>query len=349
MLCAAAPPAPRKPLAALHHAHRRPAAAGQPRRQRAAVTGRDDACRQPHAHRRRAVRQAGDAQARGRRGSAPRRAARALRPPGSATVPRRPPRGAPKRPLPGRSSIERSAGPPEATASVQAAAARRAAGDSEASWQSVAVTWSSASTGGPPPTGGCARRRRAGRPRTSSTAPAAGRARPRRGAGRRRRASTSPTATRARSAAARVADREGDEQAVARDQAAVGVADAHGSARARPAPAARSRGRGATMAAHGALGAGAAEPPAGRARREQRGEQGDGQAAGLHGACNAPPALRVTRAALRAAATRSPSSARRAAGQQPGQRVGRGHDVRRRPRPGEHDGGQRPARAARGG
>ncbi len=48
-------------------------------------------------------------------------------------------------------------------------------------------------------------------------------------------------------------------------------------------------GRGARMAAHAAVGAGAAEPPAGSAtEREQQGEQGDGQAAGLHGACNEP-------------------------------------------------------------
>ena len=75
---------------------------------------------------------------------------------------------------------------------------------------------------------GCARRRRAGRPRTSSTAPGAGRARPRRGAAR-APSSVHVTDGDARAVGrVRVADREGDEQAVARDQAAVGVADAHG-------------------------------------------------------------------------------------------------------------------------
>ena len=43
-------------------------------------------------------------------------------------------------------------------------------------------------------------------------------------------------------------------------------------------------GPGATIAAHGALGAGAADAPAGH--DQHRGEQGKRQAAGLHAACN---------------------------------------------------------------
>ena len=242
-----------------------------------------DAWGQVHANRCRAVRQACDAQraaaAAQRRGAqGPRAATRQAR--GCPGAGRAAPRSAR---LPGRSSIERSAGPPEAT---RPRPPPRPSGraDSDASWQSVAVTWSSASTGGPPPTGWM-RTPTTCRPAAYMDEGASSWSRPpssRRGAAP---SSVQVTeATRARSAARRVADREGDEQAVAGDEAAVGIADAHaqpgrhldrqldGRPRRDDRGARRVGRRGRRRAARG--------------DDQHRGEQGKRQAAGLHAACN---------------------------------------------------------------
>ena len=151
-----------------------------------------------------------------------------VRPPGTATVPRSPPRGTPKRPLPGVSSIARSAGPPDATSTARPPRGSGSAG--ERGERAVGGHHLKLRLDGRAAAQGlrCARRRRAGRPRTSSMAPAADRARPRRGAAPAPSSVHVTDATRARSARARIADREGDEQPVAGDHAAVGVADAHG-------------------------------------------------------------------------------------------------------------------------
>ena len=203
-----------------------------------------------------------------------------------ATVPRRPPRGAPKRPRPvaARSSSVRGRRrrPP--------APGRRAPSgrwDRDASRQSVAVTWSSASTAGPPPTGWM---------RTPTTC------RPAEYIVEGARSWSRPPSSRRGAAPSSVHVTDGD-------AGAVGPVRDSGPRRRRTGGCARSgrrRGRGRERSspgatctgssiarprredgrARGASGAGAAEPPAGSTtgQREQRGEQGDRQAAGLHGA-----------------------------------------------------------------
>ncbi len=222
--------------------------------------------------------------------SADARSAR-VRPPDRATVPRRPPRGAPKRPAPARSSIELTPGPPEATASSRPPAAVGPLGQGgepavgcrhlELGLDGRAAAHRLDAHADDVPAGRVHRRRR--QELVAAALVAAGGGAVERPCHRGDAGAVGPV---------RKADREGDEQAVARDQAAVRVADANAEPGRhlhrqldRGPRREDGRARGGRRRRRGAAG-GQHDQGAGR---EQRGEQGDRRATGLHGAWNAPP------------------------------------------------------------